>query len=139
MNKGRWIVCALVWIVLFAGCGNEAPKDESPSTAPATQLGQNVRQVEVTLSFVEPRFRPDPIEIKVGEPVQFILSSADTRHRFILEALGIDVEVPPKSMSESVSTQVVTPTEAGTFRIVCSVHARMPMEGTLVITEESKP
>ncbi|WP_179130961.1 cupredoxin domain-containing protein [Candidatus Entotheonella palauensis] len=116
-------------------CGNEASKDESPSTAPAEPEGQAARVIEVTLSFVEPRFRPDPIEIKVGEPVQFKVSSGDTRHRFVIEPFGIDVEVPQKALNESAITKVVTPTETGTFRMFCSTHARMPMEGTLVVVE----
>lgn len=138
MKKGCWAVCMLLGIVLFTACGNEVPKDEATSAAPAAHPGQAVRVVEVTLSFVEPRFRPDPIEIKVGEPVQFKLSSADTRHHFVVEPLGIDVEVPQKSLHESVTTKVVTPTEAGTYRMFCSIHARMPMEGTLVVSEAGK-
>ena len=138
MEKGYWTVCMLLGILLFTACGNEAPKDQATSVSPSGQAGQSVRVVEVTLSFVQPRFRPDPIEIKVGETVQFKVSSADTQHHFVVEPLGIDIEVPPKSMHESVTTKVVTPTEAGTFRMFCSVHARMPMEGTLVVSE-AKP
>ena len=128
-------ICICVGIALFTGCGGDKPKQEDPKDAPAAQQGQAARVVEVTLAFIEPRFRPDPIEIKAGEPVQFKVSSADTRHHFVIEPLGIDVEVPPKSMSEGVTTKVVTPKEAGTFRIFCSVHARLKMEGKLVVTE----
>ncbi len=133
MKKAGWAVCMLLGIALLTACGNEASKDETTPATPAEQSGSPARVVDVTLSFIEPRFRPDPIEIKVGEPVQFNVSSADTRHRFIVEPLGIDVDVPQKSLNESATTKVVTPTEAGTFRIFCSVHARMPMEGTLVV------
>lgn len=139
MKKGRRVVCLLFGLVLFAACGNEVSNDEPGASDPAKSPGQAARVIEVTLSFIEPRFRPDPIEVKVGEPVQFKVSSADTRHRFIIETLGIDLEVPQKSMHESVTTQVVTPTEANTFRIFCSIHARMPMEGTLLVSETGKP
>lgn len=135
MKKACWAACMVLGAVLLTACGNEVTKDEAPSTAPAEPQGQASRVVEVTLSFVEPRFRPDPIEIRVGEPVQFKVTSADTRHRFIIEPLGIDVEVPQKALNESATTKVVTPTEAGTFRIFCSTHARMPMEGTLAVLE----
>ena len=138
MEKGYWTVYMLLGILLFTACGNEAPKDQATSASPSGQAGQSVGVVEVTLSFVQPRFRPDPIEIKVGEAVQFKVSSADTQHHFVVEPLGIDIEVPPKSMHESVTTKVVSSTEAGTFRMFCSVHARMPMEGTLVVSE-AKP
>jgi plastocyanin len=139
MRKGYWAVGILLGIVLFTACGNEVPKDEATSAVPAEQQGQAARVVEVTLSFVEPRFRPDPLEIKVGEPVQFKVSSADTRHHFVIDSLGIDVEVPQKSLNESVTTKTVTPTEAGTYRIFCSVHARMPMQGTLVVSQAGTP
>jgi plastocyanin len=129
----------LVGVVLFTSCRSETPKEGAPSSTSAAQQGQAARVVEVTLSFIEPRFRPDPIEIRVGEAVQFKLSSADTRHHFVVEPLGINVEVPPKSANEAVTTGVVTPSEAGTFRIFCSVHARMPMEGTLVVSEAKTP
>ncbi len=140
MKQGCWAVCMLVGMVLFTACGNQSSQDQAPVSAPAEQTGETTRVVEVMLSFIEPRFRPDPIEIQVGEPVQFKVSSADTRHHFVVEPLGIDVEVPPKSANEPATTQVVTPMKAGTFRIFCSVHARMPpMEGTLIVSEGAKP
>jgi plastocyanin len=138
MRKGCGAICVLFGIVLLTACGNDVPdvpKDEATSTAPA---GQAVRVVDVTLSFVEPRFRPDPLEIKIGEPVRFKVGSADTRHRLVIESLGIDVEVPQKSLNESVTTKTVTPTKAGTYRIFCSVHARMQMEGMLVVSGGEK-
>ncbi len=136
MKQRYWVACVLLGMVLFTACGKEESKDAATAPAPAGQQGETARVVEVTLSFTEPRFRPDPIEIKVGEPVQFKVTSADTRHHFVVELLGIDVEVPQKSLNEPVTTKAVTPTEAGTFRIFCSTHARMPMEGTLVISEK---
>jgi heme/copper-type cytochrome/quinol oxidase subunit 2 len=72
--------------------------------------------------------------LKVGEPVQFKVTSADTRHTFIIEALGIDVEVPQQSLNETVTTRVVTPQAAGTFRVFCRIHERLPMEGTIEVT-----
>ena len=140
MMKRCWAICICVGIVLFTGCGDsDAPPDtskqEASKDAPTAQQDPAARVVEVTLAFIEPRFRPDPIEIKVGEPVQFKVSSADTRHHFIIEPLGVNVEVPPKSMGEAVTTKVVTPKEAGAFRIFCSVHARLKMEGKLMVEQ----
>ncbi len=91
--------------------------------------------VEVTLSFVQPRFRPDPIVLQVGKPVQFRITSTDTRHNFIIESLGIDVEVSQKALGQSVTTKVVTPQEIGTFPAFCGIHRRLPMEGTIQVTE----
>lgn len=138
MKKACWAIYTLLAIGFLMACGNEASKDESTSTAPAEQEEQAARVVEVTLSFVEPRFRPDPIEIKVGEPIRFKVSSDDTRHRFVIEPFGINVEVPQKALNEPVVTKVVTPAETGTFRMFCSTHARMPMEGKLVVVEANQ-
>jgi heme/copper-type cytochrome/quinol oxidase subunit 2 len=84
---------------------------------------------------VTPRFQPDPIVVPVGKPIQFKVNSADTRHHFVIESLGIDMEVPQKSLDNSVTTPVVTPQETGTFRMYCRIHSRLPMEGTIVVSE----
>ena len=105
-----------------------APQQATPPAAAPPQV------IEVTLSFIEPRFRPERVLLQVGVPVQFKLTSADTRHTFVVEPLGIDVEVPQKSLNETVTTQVVTPQQAGTFRVFCRLHGRLPMEGTVEVT-----
>ncbi len=110
MKNRYWVTCMLLGAVLFTACGQEAAKDERTAPTSPEQQEESARVVELTLSFIEPRFRPDPIEIKVGEPVQFKVSSADTRHRFVVEPFGINVEVPQKSLNESVTTKVITPT-----------------------------
>jgi heme/copper-type cytochrome/quinol oxidase subunit 2 len=73
--------------------------------------------------------------LQVGQPVQFKVSSADTRHFLVIEALGIELEVPQKSLNEAVTTTVVTPQEVGTFRMFCRIHARLPIEGTIEVRE----
>jgi plastocyanin len=125
----------------LATCGKEdTPKERAPTaSSPATQQavpspGRAPRVIEITEAFIAPHFRPDPIVLKVGEPVQFKVTSADTRHTFIIEALGIDVEVPQKSLNETVTTKVVTPQVAGTFHVFCRIHERLPMEGSIEVT-----
>jgi len=137
----RWGVCLGLVLLGLIACGrDDTPKESAPTaTAPTAQStpassGKVPQILDVTVSFVTPRFRPDPIVVPVGEPVQFRITSADTRHTFIIEALGIDVEVPQKSLDETVLTKVVTPQETGTFRITCRIHERFPMEGTLEVT-----
>ena len=76
--------------------------------------------------------------VQVGAPVQFKVTSADTRHQLVIESLGIDVAVPQRSLSETVTTDVVTPQQIGSFRIFCRIHARLPMEGTLEVRETSR-
>jgi len=129
-------------LLFLVSCGGEDKAKKSADTAtPATSqavaptAGPAPKVVDVTVSFIAPRFRPDPIVLKVGEPVQFKVSSADTRHTFIVEPLGIDVEVPQQSLNETVTTKTVTPQQAGTLRVFCRIHERLPMEGTIQVTD----
>jgi len=131
----------VLWMCFLAACGkDDTPKERAPTApSPATQQaapspGRSPRVIEVTEAFIAPHFHPNPIVLKVGEPVQFKVTSTDTRHTFIIEALGIDVEVPQKSLNETVTTRVVTPQAAGTFRVFCRIHERLPMEGSIEVT-----
>ncbi len=142
MRQRRGVLIGMVLGMCFlVACGkDDTPKERAPTaSAPATQQaasspGRAPRVIEVTEAFIAPHFRPNPLVLKVGEPVQFKVTSADTRHTFIIEALGIDVEVPQKSLNETVTTKVVTPQAAGTFRVFCRIHERLPMEGSLEVT-----
>jgi plastocyanin len=138
----RWLrigmVLGLLWLT---ACGSDETAREPAPTAPAQTApaatpspGVTPRVIDVTTAFVVPRFHPDPIVLKAGEPVQFKVTSADTRHTFIIESLGIDVEIPQKSLNESVTTKVVTPQEVGTLRVFCRIHERLPMVGTIEVT-----
>ena len=142
MLQRRGVLIGIVLGMFFlAACGrDDTPKEQAP-TAPSTATQQaapsprgSPRVIEVTVAFIAPYFRPDPIVLKVGEPVQFKITSADTRHTFVIESLGIDVEVPQKSLNETVTTRVVTPPAAGTFRVFCRIHERLPIEGSLEVT-----
>lgn len=139
----------LLGIIFFSACGGggEAPKPAPTATGPTPSATaapgvtqERVQPAEgtpmvigVAASFIVPRFQPDPIVLKVGEPVQFKVSSVDVRHTFTVEALGIDVELP--QTREPVTTIVVTPERTGTFTIVCRIHARFPMVGTIQVVE----
>ena len=146
MAMRRWRVClgAVLGLLVLLSCGSNetAETPATPATSTPTQqatapAADAPRVVEVTLSFVMPRFRPDPIVVQVGKPVQFRLTSTDTRHNVIIESLGINVEVPQKALNQSVTTKVVTPQKVGTFPLFCGIHRRLPMEGTLEVTETS--
>jgi plastocyanin len=138
-----WLVriCAVFVMLFLIACGgDDTPKKSMPTSSPTS--GQQTTPpsaeaptvIDVTLSFVAPRFRPEHVVVPVGKPVQFKVISADTRHHLVIESLGIDLEVPQKSLEESVTTAVVTPQETGTFRMYCRIHSRLPMEGTLQVT-----
>src|SRR5918996_1886596 len=138
MKGQRVFALILLGMLCVTACSREdtPEKPASTGTPAATQQdaqppAQAPRIIELTLAFIAPHFRPDPIVLQVGQPVQFKVSGADTRHFLVIEALGIELEVPQKSLNKAVTTKVVTPQEVGTFRMFCRIHARLPMEGTL--------
>ena len=146
MKRWRVRCCIVLGLLVLGACGQDdtsqkqAPEAPSTPAQPTTQaLAEAPRVVEITLAFVPPRFRPDPVVVQVGKPVQFKLISADTRHTLIIESLGIEVEVPQKALNENVITKVVTPPKTGTFRIFCRVHERLQMEGTLEVSDAPQP
>ena len=141
--KGRRVfVLVLLAMLCVTACGRDdtPEKPASTETPAATQqdaqpAAQAPRIIELTLAFIAPHFRPDPLVLQAGEPVQFKVSSADTRHFMVIEAFDIELEVPQKALNEAVTTTVVTPQEVGTFRVFCRIHARLPMEGTVEVRE----
>jgi plastocyanin len=142
MLSRHFFKAVLFGVLFLTACSRDdtakppATTDTPPTTQqPAQPSPQARRVIEVTLSFVVPHFRPDPIVLQVGEAVQFKVSSADTRHHLVIESLGVDVEVPQRSLHETVTTSIVTPEKVGTFRMMCRIHARLPMEGTLEVRE----
>lgn len=142
MKGWRVFVFVLLGMLGVTACSRDDTSQEPASTGTPDATQQEVqppaqapRIIELTLAFVAPHFRPDPIVLQAGEPVQFKVSSADTRHFMVIEAFGIELEVPQKALNEAGTTKVVTPQEVGTFRMYCRIHARLPMEGTIEVRE----
>jgi heme/copper-type cytochrome/quinol oxidase subunit 2 len=131
----------LIGILFLSACGGggaapkPAPVSTQPAPAPPASQQGEARVVDVTLNYVVPRFQPDPIVLKVGEPVQFKLTSINARHTFIIKELGIDVEVPQPALNQAVTTGVVVPQRAGDFLLFCRFHLRFPMEARVIITD----
>ena len=92
--------------------------------------------IEVFAAYVQPHYQPNPIVLKVGEPVQFKVTSSDTRHTLTIDGLNVDLEIPQKLKGGAVLTQVVTPTQAATLRLWCRIHTNVPlMEGVVQVVE----
>ena len=141
--KGRRV---FVMVLLGMLCVTACSRDDSPQKPASTETPaitqqasqpttQTPRVIELTVAFIAPHFRPDPLVLQVGQPVQLKVSSADTKHFLVIEALDIELEVPQKSLSEATTSKVVTPQEVGTFRMFCRIHARLPMQGTIEVRE----
>lgn len=154
MGTGRlrnrvWLTVgpALVGILFLVACGgggSDAGPETVATNTPAQASGQaaddttaaaNARVIDMTLQFVVPRFQPDPIVVKVGEPIKFVVNTLSARHTFTIDELGIDEEVPQPSRNVTVTTDVVTPQRTGDFLVFCRIHTRLPMEGRLIVTD----
>ncbi len=143
MRYLRFPVLGLVGCLLLAGCGRSDEGEQpttpaavpEPAAAPAPAQGTawevSARLVEVDLSVF--KFTPRTIVLKVGEPVQFRVTSKDTIHSFTVKDLGLDVELTP---GESKLSDVFTPQQTGIFQISCRIHSvsSYGMEGVMEIT-----
>ena len=133
-------------IILLMACGggsdsgpavgdtasSDQATDQSSQDAPPAE---GVRVIEINAAFVVPYFQPDPIVLKVGEPVQFRITSADTRHTFTITELGVDEPVTQTLLGETAVSPVITPQVTGTFLVFCRIHLNAPvMEGVLQVT-----
>ena len=72
------------------------------------------------ISIVAERFffYPSKIKLKLGETVEFVLTSEDTDHGFKVAEAGIDVAIPPVGKGEARIR--FTATKAGSFKFDCS-------------------
>lgn len=88
------------------------------TTSAAGALVVNVTGQEWTWTYAYPRLgvQSHVLELPLGRPVQFRVTSDDVLHGFGLSALGIAMDANP---GEWVSTPVVTPNKAGTFEVRC--------------------
>lgn len=138
----------VVGLLLVTACGRSeererpiAPETTSESTGPSkpaegAKPEVTAKLVEVDLSVF--KFTPKETVLKVGEPVQFKITSKDTIHSFTIKDLGVDVELTPGA--EKIS-EVFTPQQTGRFQITCRIHSvsAYGMEGFLVVTETGEP
>jgi cytochrome c oxidase subunit 2 len=106
------------------------PAGAATSAAGATQ------RFEVTASRY--RFEPDRIEVRQGDLVELVLSSADTDHGFAIKAYSLKVAIPKGGEPVGVSFVANRP---GTFPFECSEYCgsgHKRMRGELVVLEEAQ-
>lgn len=73
-------------------------------------------------------FLQDEISVPAGEVAVHVENRDGTRHTFTIDALGVDLEVPPGS-----SQRTTFQAPPGTYRFYCRPHTP-GMEGQLVVT-----
>ena len=77
---------------------------------------------------------PDSITLKKGEPVVFVISSADREHGFNLRAFGVRANISPGKVSRI----RFTPDKTGKFTFSCDVFCgdgHEEMTGTVIVNE----
>ena len=79
-------------------------------------LGQQPQRVHVRAERFS--FAPSQIKVKVGQPVELVLSSEDTQHGFLIRKLGVDQEIPARGKGEN--RVALPPLERGDYVFECS-------------------
>jgi cytochrome c oxidase subunit II len=78
-------------------------------------------------------FEPARIEVKVGEPVEIVFTSADTKHGFACKELGLEKVVFSKDEPAKVT---FTPEKPGTYEFKCAKFCGLghgKMKGEIVV------
>ncbi len=120
MSLSRIVSCLTVLCVLA-----------SVSSVPAQD--SEARKITVTAKKYE--FRPSRIEVKVGEPVEIIFQSEDTRHGFTCKELDLEKVVFSKEKPQTVR---FTPDKPGTYPFKCAKFCGLghgKMKGEIVVAE----
>lgn len=145
-------------LVLIAGCtgyqSGDAVKDNTGDTSSATpapgfedvdetvvvddgSAGDETPEAgvqEINVIAKQFEFTPNPIRVKVNQPVRLSLTSEDVDHGFFLPEFGVNEFVSPGQ------TTVVefTPDKTGSFAFRCTVPCGIghsTMTGTLIVEE----
>jgi heme/copper-type cytochrome/quinol oxidase subunit 2 len=98
---------------------------------PASASAESRKIDVVARKFV---FEPARIEVKVGEPVEIIFRSEDTKHGFVCKELGLEKVVFTK---EEPATVTFTPDKPGTYPFKCARFCGLghgKMKGEIVVT-----
>jgi plastocyanin len=104
---------------------NHGTKNVSKKTAPAVK-------VELDDFYIAPTF----LKVKPGEQVTFdVENEGNTRHTFTSDALGFDQALNP---GKSATVTVTVPDDASVFRVFCSIHEGIGMQGALFTKAKAK-
>lgn len=79
-------------------------------------------------------FKPNELEVEVGQPVKIVLTSVEGMHDFVIDEFNAKTTVAKAGETVEVT---FTPTKAGEYKFYCSVgeHRAQGMEGTLIVEE----
>ncbi len=75
------------------------------------------------------KFNPSPLTFKVGDKVNFTVTSETEYHTFTVQELDLNVAVNAKETEECGFTFE----RAGTFELVCIPHGTLGMKSTITV------
>lgn len=101
----------------------------SSSSAASTETADKVVDVAMNDAGGNYIFEPGDLTFSTGETVQFNLSSETEFHSFVVDDLGIEVEV------EGGETDTLTFTfdKPGVYTLICVPHETLGMVGTITV------
>ncbi len=121
MIKAVYLFCAVLAIVLAAGCQKQAVGQDMPSAMEAVVPGEMPQADEIVheVRIVDNKFVPETIEINAGDTVQWV-NMDNMKHTISFENDAIfDEEIGPNARI-SFSTE-----EKGTYDYSCTIHPGM--------------
>ena len=110
---------------MLAACGGS--DTEEPATGNASKPAAAAEPAGNRVEIKAFQFKPDPIEVGVGDEVTFVNLDA-TVHDVTIKQLDVADDLDGKDSETTVRFD-----EAGTYKYVCTRHAGPGMRGQVVV------
>lgn len=120
---GLFIIVAAIFFIKNKSAAIPQEKKPEISNASASRSNDLIREIKVTAKRFS--FSPNPVRLKLNEPVRFRITSQDVAHGFSIPELGIDEIINPGKEAGF----EFTPTKKGTYTILCSISCGIGHSG----------
>lgn len=125
---GLLVLAILIGISKISPLNNKNLRKQEISTAGVST--NNVKEIKIiTKRFL---FSPNPVKLRLNEPIRFRITSQDVVHGFSVPELGIDKIIEP---GKEIIFDFI-PTKIGKFLLLCSVQCgtgHTGMRGSIVV------
>ena len=119
------------------GSANPTPTKSATQPTPTSAAGVTPTGVVINIKLTEnpDRFVPDTYNLEVGKTYTLVFEKATAFHTYtikdipIKEAASVNITV---NAGQTVR-QTITPTKAGTYKLICIPHESLGMVGTVIV------